>query len=289
MKSTSDRIYCYPRQAHNCIRNAGVTGKNHPRILYSPMNTVKTLDMDDTPRCNSAIVIKDACRTSGNPDPFKEEKINSNNLAEDLLEKIKTDVGRAELHRLLQISSAGNIIDPGIIFEYDIEKTMRDTIERGFSVDYYSVSAEKLEKAETVPCLGDNCGEIVFDAPVAGFLHESCKRIYYVVKSGPALNDALCYDAFFAGIDKFTTIAGTGSGFPGVNRDDSSAEFADMPERADLIISKGQANFESLDGDERIHGRIFFILKIRCERAAEKISGSSVGDSVLYDPDFGGF
>lgn len=288
MKSTADCIYCYLRQAHNVMKNAGLPEEVHPEILYGLMDTVKSLDVDDTPCHNSTIVIKETARLCGNPDPFKDEKADSNTLAKRLLQKMKDDVEKAGLHRLLQISSAGNIIDSGIVFRYDIEKTMEDTVEKGFSVDHYGAFEEKLKKAGTILYLGDNCGEIVFDEPVVRFLHESGKRIYYAVKSEPVLNDALYGDAVFAGIGKSATILETGSGFLGVDRASSSPEFLDLLDRADLVISKGQANFESLDEDENVGDRIFFILKIKCERVAERIPGSSMGDSVLYHPGFGG-
>lgn len=282
MKSTIDCIYCYLRQAVNCMKHAKVPMDEQPDILYSLMDTIKTLDTNQTPCYNSTFTIRKTYELSKCIDPFKEEKIDSNHKAKKLLQSLEGSINYNDLHKLFVLSSAGNIIDTGIMFEYDIEKTMKETLKSGFSVDNYDLFSKKLQNAQTILYLGDNCGEIVFDAPVVEFLSNLGKDVYYAVKSAPILNDALREDAIFAGIDKYAKIVETGSGFLGVNPDDSSEEFMNLLNNADLVISKGQANFESLDEYPGANGRIFFILKIKCDGIAIRIPGSTYGDSVFY-------
>ena len=282
MKSTIDCIYCYLRQAVNCMKHAEVPMEKQPEILYSLMDIIKKLDTNDTPSYNSTFTIRKTYELSNCVDPFKIEKNESNHKAKELLRALEGLVDYSDLHKLFVLSSAGNIIDVGIMFEYDIEKTMKETLESGFSVDHYELFAKKLQNAKSILYIGDNCGEIVFDKPVVEFLSNLGKDIYYAVKSAPILNDALTEDAIFAGIDKHAEIVETGSGFLGVNPDDSSFEFMNLLNTADLVISKGQANFESLDEYPGAEGRIFFILKIKCDGIAIKIPGSVYGDSVFY-------
>lgn len=282
MKSTIDCIYCYLRQAVNCMKHAEVPMEKQPDILYSLMDTIKTLDTSETPCYNSTFTIRKTYELSNCIDPFKKEKIESNIKAKELLKKLEGTINYNDLHKLFVLSSAGNIIDTGIMFEYDIEKTMKETLLSGFSVDHYELFSEKLKNAKTILYLGDNCGEIVFDAPVVEFLSNMGKDVYYAVKSAPILNDALVEDALFAGIDKHASIIETGSGFLGVNPKDSSQEFMDLLNNADLVISKGQANFESLNEYPGADGRVFFILKIKCESIALRVPGSVYGDSVFY-------
>lgn len=282
MKSTVDCIYCYLRQAVNCMKHAEVPLDEQPDILYSLMDIIKNLDINESPCYNSTFTIRKTYELSSCIDPFKKEKTESNFKALQLLEKLGKSIDYKDLHSLFVLSSAGNIIDTGIMFSYDIEKTMLETIESGFSIDHSNIFMEKLKNADTILYLGDNCGEIVFDAPVVRFLHDIGKTVHYAVKSAPILNDALMEDALTAGIDKYANVIETGSGFLGVNIDDSSENFIKLLETADLIISKGQANFESLDDYPNSSGRIFFILKIKCEGIAEIIRGSRYGDSVFY-------
>jgi len=282
MKSTIDCIYCYLRQAVNCMKHAEVPMDEQPEILYSLMDMIKKLDTNETPCYNSTFTIRKTYELSNCQDPFKAEKIDSNIKAKALLENLEGTFDYNDLHKLFVLSSAGNIIDTGIMFEYDIEKTMIETLESGFSVDHYELFSKKLQNAKTILYLGDNCGEIVFDAPVVEFLSGIGKDVYYAVKSAPILNDALTEDALFAGIDKYAEIIETGSGFLGVNPNNSSPEFMDLLNNADLVISKGQANFESLDEYPGADGRIFFILKIKCDGIAVRIPESVYGDSVFY-------
>ncbi|MBN2558507.1 MAG: DUF89 family protein [Clostridia bacterium] len=282
MKSTVDCIYCYLRQAVNCLRHAGTPMEEQPAILYDVMDMIKTFDMKATPCYNSTFSILKTYELCGNMDPFEAEKKESNEKASLLLESISKSIDLNDLHQLLVLSSAGNIIDTGIMFEYDIEKTMLETLDSGFSVDHYPMFLKKLAEASTVLYIGDNCGEIVFDLPVVRFLSDSGKKVYYAVKSAPILNDALYGDALFAGIDKYAEIVETGSGFLGVSFENSAPGFLTLLSDADLIISKGQANFESLDDFSDGFGRLFFILKIKCDRVAELIDGSRYGDSVFF-------
>lgn len=282
MKSTIDCIYCYLRQAVNCMKHAEVPIGEQSKILYSLMDIIKELDTNASPCYNSTFTIKKTYELSSCSDPFIKDKNESNAKAMELLENLGESIDFKDLHELFVLSSAGNIIDTGIMFDYDIEKTMIDTLKNGFSIDHYDIFMQKLENAGTILYIGDNCGEIVFDAPVVRFLSELNKEVYYAVKSAPILNDALREDAITAGIDKYATIIETGSGFLGVNPADSSDEFLNLLNNADLIISKGQANFESLDDYPGASGRIFFILKIKCEGIADIIKGSRYGDSVFY-------
>jgi len=89
------------------------------------------------------------------------------------------------------------------------------------------------------------------------------------VKSGPIINDATVDDARQAGLDRMGRIIETGNNFIGINLKQASPEFSREFEDADMIISKGQGNFESLD---EIKGKkIFFLLKAKCEKIAREL------------------
>jgi uncharacterized protein with ATP-grasp and redox domains len=97
------------------------------------------------------------------------------------------------------------------------------------------------------------------------------------VKSGPVLNDAIRRDAVAAGIGDHVTVVETGSSSLGVALNECSPEFLDLYRRAGVVISKGQANYETLDDAAR---SIFFILRVKCP-VISKPMGIPTGASIL--------
>ena len=104
------------------------------------------------------------------------------------------------------------------------------------------------------------------------------KKITAVVKGGPAINDALRADATVAGLDGWVAVTDTGDDGAGVELASVKPEFRRRFARADLIIAKGQANFESLDGSGH---DIFFLFKVKCAVVGRHI-GQAVGTLVLH-------
>ena len=116
---------------------------------------------------------------------------------------------------------------------------------------------KEIENAKDILILGDNAGEIVFDQL---FIDQMPKEIVtYAVKSAPILNDATMEDAVETGLTEMVNVIGNGSDSPGTILDRCSSEFIEKFNESDVVIAKGQANYETLsDGDRAI----FFILKI---------------------------
>ncbi len=97
------------------------------------------------------------------------------------------------------------------------------------------------------------------------------------VKSGPILNDCTMEDAVQVGLTQITQVVETGSDWVGTDLATCSDEFLKFFHESDLIISKGQGNFETLDGTAK---KIFFILKAKCESVAEEF-GVKKGDLLF--------
>ncbi|HID29547.1 MAG TPA: DUF89 family protein, partial [Desulfobacterales bacterium] len=74
-------------------------------------------------------------------------------------------------------------------------------------------------------------------------------------------------------------VISSGCDAPGTILRRCSREFLDIFGTADLIVSKGQGNYESLSGEE---APIFFLLKVKCPVIARHI-GVKVGKMILYD------
>ena len=97
------------------------------------------------------------------------------------------------------------------------------------------------------------------------------------VRGGPILNDATMEDAQMVGLDKVVRVIDTGCNFVGVVREKSSDFFLQVLDAADMVIAKGQGNYETLDD---IGDRGFFILKAKCDHVARAL-GVNNGDLVL--------
>jgi hypothetical protein len=103
------------------------------------------------------------------------------------------------------------------------------------------------------------------------------KPLTYVVRERPIINDATIEDAINSGIDELADIVSSGWDGPGVSLKDGSSEFLRRYNRADLIISKGQGNYETLSGEQR---PIFYLLKAKCPIIARDV-GVHKGDTVI--------
>ena len=130
-------------------------------------------------------------------------------------------------------------------------------------------------RADNILYLADNAGEIVFDRLLIELL--PLEKITVAVRGFPTINDATMHDAETAGITKLVRVIDNGSDVPGTILDKCSEAFRYSFDRADLVISKGQGNYETLS---EVDKDIFFLLKVKCPIIAKKIS-CPVGSLVL--------
>ena len=284
MRSYIDCVYCYLKQAVSSMKMAGIEDeKKMHEVIYELMDYVKTFDTNVTPAENSSKVLLKTYELIGIDDPYKEVKKQSNDLALELYNVLKQKIEDSDdrLYDALKIAVAGNIIDLGISRSFDIHEALAHSMDTGFSIDHYELFRKKLEEVQEVLFLGDNSGEIVFDKLLVEELTRLGKQVTYVVKGAPILNDATMEDALYVGMDKVARVITNGSKYLGVCFERVSEEFIGTLYNANLIISKGQANFESLEQDENVRGKAFFLLKLKCECVAD-IAGAKLGDVVFF-------
>ena len=131
-------------------------------------------------------------------------------------------------------------------------------------------------EATTILFIGDNAGECFFDR----FLLERLPphKLTYAVRGGPVLNDATLDDARTAGIEDVCPVIDTGDKSPGVVFNRCSPAFREALEASDLVIAKGQGNYESLSG--RTDRAYVFITKVKCDVIADDI-GFPTGNNVV--------
>lgn len=178
------------------------------------------------------------------------------------------------LYTALRFAAIGNSIDLGANPEFECQREIQQQRQLDFDVCHYEAFKHDLTAAKSILYIADNAGETVLDRML---IERLMKPVIYTVRSQPIINDATEDDARAAGIDQVATILSSGCDAPGTILNLCSEKFLDHFLRADLIISKGQGNYETLSDQKR---SIFYILKIKCPVIADDI-GIKVGSLVL--------
>jgi uncharacterized protein with ATP-grasp and redox domains len=180
-----------------------------------------------------------------------------------------------------KLAIVGNSIDLGPKFEYgSIESVVEAavTCPLPLAVNDFDQFWSSLNNSRVLLYLGDNAGEVVFDR----LLIEEINRVkkletYFVVRGTPVINDITNDDALAVGMDRIARIVSNGSDAPATILSQCSAELQQLYRSADIIIAKGQGNYESLEDEA---GNIFFMLRAKCPLVARSL-GVNVGDCVL--------
>jgi hypothetical protein len=217
-----------------------------------------------------------------NRDPYAETKKLSNTTALKLLPLAKSYVANSEDPFKSAVITAiiGNTFDFGVQgFKVPLEsfdKSFKTLTARGLAIDH-TEEIKKLASGRVV-YIADNCGEILFDTLLFEQIHTLGGHITLVVRGEPILNDATMDDVIQLEIDKCVDrVLTTGSNAVGVCIEEAPGELIKALENADIIISKGMANYETLS--EYPYKPIAYLLRAKCEPVAQSI-GATKGDLV---------
>ena len=206
---------------------------------------------------------------TGNKDPYEQIKKENIENALELYPSLKHFLYKKEerLYWALKIAATGNTIDSAIYHNINIKKNVENEIEEKFSICDIDKLKSILKHAKNLLIIGDNAGETVFDKIlVENLLHLD---ITYAVRNNPIINDATYEDAIASGLGNCTKIVKTGCDAPGLILDECNDEFIKIFKNADIVISKGQGNYEALSDTDR---DLFFLLKAKCNVIANKLN-----------------
>jgi len=278
MKTYLECIPCFLKQALFAARAATQDESKIKRVLDKVAGFIPDIPLDNPPPETARLVYGAVQDITGVSDPFKAHKEKSIEYALQLYPKLKSVVLDSEdpLRTAVRIAIAGNVIDFGAHQRFDLEAEIKDALKMELAIDHYASFKQSVEKARTVLYLGDNSGETVFDRLLIETLQ---KDTIYAVRDVPIINDATIEDAVKSGIDKTARVISSGCDAPGIILNRCSREFLDIYRTVDVVVSKGQGNFESLSEEKR---GIFFLLKVKCAIAARHL-GAREGGMVLKD------
>ena len=220
-------------------------------------------------------------------DSYEAEKKHYNKLmldSEDVLEQMIASADEP-LKEALRLARIGNYLDFGALNEVN-EKTLgelfaeseNDTVDE---TEWAALKAD-LQKAKALVYLTDNCGEIVADKL---FIKE-IKKVYpqlaitVIVRGQDVLNDATMEDAKAVGLTDIVKVIGNGSAIAGNSLGYISAEAEELIRTADVVISKGQGNFESLNGCGL---NIYYLFLCKCDWFVRRFKMKRLAGILIND------
>jgi len=276
MRTYLDCIPCFFGQALRAARIATNDEKQIKRFLDEVGMMLQEISLESTPPEIGRLIYGKVREITGNPDPYREIKRESTEKGLALYDSLREKIKRSGdgLLTAIRISIAGNVIDLGVNREFDIEQEMEEVAQKAFAICDYEAFKSCLDKTEEILFIGDNAGESVFDRIL---IEQLKKPVIYVVRETPVINDVTHEDAIQAGLDQVATIVSSGTNAPGTVLETCSAEFIELLNSSEFVISKGQGNYEGLSGEKV---RIFFLLKAKCPIIANDI-GVTVDDIIL--------
>jgi hypothetical protein len=280
MRIFLDCIPCFFRQALDAARLATDDKQIHERVLRGLLGIAKDLDMRQSPPIMGQKIHRLVRELVGTEDPYRDVKRRFNNKALRLYPKMRERVTESEdpLETAIRLAVAGNIIDFGVsstLKESEFEKAIDECLTGDSSDMEVEPLRQAVDEAEDILYIADNAGEIIFDRLLIERM--PVEKVTVVVKGSPVINDATMNDALHAGLHRVADVIDNGSDAPGTILESCSQSFRDRFEKADLVLAKGQGNYETLS---EIDKNIFFVLKVKCPVIADHL-GCDVGRMVL--------
>jgi len=283
MNTFLDCIPCLIRQSLDSVRLVTADEQIHEQIVREVLQATSQMDLSLPPAAMAQVVhrrIRELCRSS---DPYRRSKQQLNRLALDILPAFTSALEDAAdpWDVAVRLAIAGNVMDLGVksgLNEAQVRASMDQSLHEPLHGDAADLAAAVAE-AGSILYLTDNAGEIVFDRLLIERMPR--EKLTVAVKGEPIINDATMEDAEAAGLTGLVQVIDNGSDAPGTLLADCSEDFRRRFAEADLIIAKGQGNFETLRESPK---RVYFLLRVKCPVIARDV-GCPVGQMVLHASD----
>lgn len=280
MKTYFDCIPCFVRQTLDSTRLITDDEQIHEQVIRKVLRLVSKMDLHRSPPAMAQKIHRIIRKLTGVQDPYLQIKQRFNKLALRMYPELKQRIETSDdpFETAVRLAIAGNIIDFGVNYELE-ESNVENTINHSLTAPLDTEVLEKLRnetaQAKSLLYIGDNAGEIVFDR----LLIEQMPRenITFVVKGKRILNDATIEDAQITGLTEIVNVIDNGSDAPGTILETCSQAFRRRFDKADLVIAKGQGNYETLSDVEK---GFFFILKAKCPVIARHLN-CELGSLIL--------
>ncbi|MBN2662465.1 MAG: DUF89 family protein [Bacteroidales bacterium] len=278
MKTYLDCFPCFMTQALRAARLTTTDETKIKAILDQVGCSIKDMPATATPAENGAKVYEIIRSITGVYDSYKQIKQNSIKEAKQMYSYLKNKILQSDnpLETAIRIAIAGNIIDFGVNIDFNLKQDVEKILFQDFAFFDFENFTNQINKAKTILYIGDNAGESVFDKLLIETIN---KKTIYAVREIPVINDSVMEDAINSDLDKVATLISSGSKAPGTLLNQCSNEFLEIFNSADIVISKGQGNYEGLSDADR---SVFFLLKAKCYIIANHLN-VPVGSIILKE------
>ena len=280
MKTYIECIGCLVKQSVE-IAKAHIPEDKQDVFIRTILRRISEIDYSNPPPIMATEMYSMVKDLTGITDPYAEIKNYYNQKALNLYPEFTRLVASSDdpFETALRIAVAGNIIDFGIGTKDSIQ--IRETVDRAlnarFAINHIRDLKERLAEPGQVLYLADNAGEIVFDRLFIEQLGP--ERVVCAVRHAPIINDATLDDAKKVGLCDVCEVISSGSRAPGTPLDMCSDDFRDLFESAQVVIAKGQGNFETLSQASR---DIFFLFMAKCPVISRE-AGVPVGSFIVMN------
>jgi len=214
-------------------------------------------------------------------------KSHFNELMMEKAHTVRDKLNKSEdsLRLAIQYAMTGNYIDFGTMNSVDEEQLNRlldQASENHVDEKEYASLKADFEKAKSIVYLTDNCGEIVMDKLLIEEIQKLNPKteVTVIVRGKPVLNDATMEDAIQVGLTEMVNVIGNGSEIAGTYLEEISEEAKNLIDDADVILAKGQGNFETL----RMCGKnIYYIFMCKCDMFAKRFQVPKYYGMLIHD------
>ncbi len=276
-KAMKQNYDCLPCLINQVVKVADLVNAPHRELLFQKV--FRFLGALDFTQTNPEIIgqtFQLLKEHTGNDDPYKQTREYYDQLFSDLSDTFEGRIHSAPdpLAEAIKYAILGNIIDFNPIHNSSMEHILawfEGAGDAALTIDHASQLRADIETAHTLLYLGDNCGEICLDKLLIKQLKavNPALEVFFGVRGQPVVNDIIASDAYALGMDQYATILSNGDGSPGTVLPRTSEAFRRVFQSADVVIAKGQGNYESLS--EEAKPGLYFLLVTKCQVIAKDI------------------
>jgi damage-control phosphatase, subfamily I len=287
VKTYLECLPCIVRQSLEGAMHATDDETLQEEVLRRSARAISEMDLHEPSPVMIGTMHRIIREVTANADPYREAREICNRNALQLYPRMKEIVEQSSnpFETALRLAAAGNTVD-FIVDPHADQSDIREAVEQSLSARFPSAVVKKFQEttksARDILYLGDNAGEIVFDRLLIEQLPAG--KTTFVVRGSPVINDVTFPDAQMTGMTEVVEVIDNGSNIPGTVLHHCSESFQRRFQEADLVISKGQGNYESLN---EIHKEIFFLFKAKCSVITKHL-GCEIGRLILAHNNFEG-
>ena len=280
MRTFLECVPCFVGQALGAARFATDDETIHEEVLRKVMAKASEMDLSISPPAMGQEIHRLIRQITGNKDPYRNVKEHSNQLALQIYPGLKEKIEHSAdpFETAVRIAIAGNIIDFAKVNDLDdakVHQAIEDSFTAALSKSAVNDLRNAIKQSKNILYIGDNAGEIVFDRLLLEQL--PCEKVTFVVRGSAVINDAIMDDARTAGVTELVEVIDSGCDVPGTIIETCSEQFHKRFNATDLIVAKGQGNYETLSDADK---DIFFLFKVKCP-IISKDAGLGVGSLAL--------